>query len=60
MSPVRVHDATANGGTPTHVTLTTGLTDLDVLVRQIADLTDAGLAAVSYTHLDVYKRQGVT
>ena len=26
------------------MTLTTGLTDLDVLVLQIADLTDAGLA----------------
>ena len=39
-----VHDGTANGGTPTHVTLTTGLTDLDVLVIDVTNLADAGLA----------------
>ena len=41
---IRVHDGTANGGTPAHVALTTGLTDVDVGVVDVADLADAGLA----------------
>ena len=39
-----VHDGTADGGTPTHVALPAGLTDLNVLVLQVAHLADAGLA----------------
>ena len=39
-----VHDGAADGRTPTHVTLAAGLTDLNVLVVEIADLTDAGSA----------------
>ena len=53
---IGVHDRTADGGTPTHVTLTAGLADDDVGVIGVADLTDGGAAgnedaAVSYTHL---------
>ena len=39
---VGVHDGAADGGTDAHVTLAAGLTDVDVLVVQVAHLTDAG------------------
>ena len=42
-----VHDGTTNGGTPAHVTLAAGLTDLDVLMLQVAHLTDACLLYTS-------------
>ena len=32
-----VHDGTADGGTPTHVTLTASLTDVDVIVLDVVD-----------------------
>ena len=38
---IRVHDGTADGGTPAHVALATGLTDVDVGVVDVADLADA-------------------
>ena len=39
---IGVHNGTTNGGTNAHVTLTTGLTDVNVLVVQVAHLADAG------------------
>src|SRR5699024_9950153 len=35
-----VHNRTANGGTPTHVALAAGLTDVHVLVIHVANLAD--------------------
>ena len=46
---IRVHNGTADSRTDTHVTFSTSLTDVDQVVVTIA--------SVSYTHLDVYKRQ---
>ena len=39
---IGVHNRTTDGGTDTHVTGTASLTDVDVLVVQVANLTDAG------------------
>ena len=41
---IGVHDGTADSGTPTHVTLTASLTDVDVLVLDVADLANGGIA----------------
>ena len=41
---VGVHDGAADGGTPAHVALAAGLADVDVLVVDVADLADGGLA----------------
>ena len=47
-----VHDGTADGGPPTHVTLAASLTDLNVLVLDVADLADGGHAlGTDVTHL---------
>ena len=54
-----VHDGTANGGTPAHVTLAAGLTDLDVLMLQVAHLTDAGGAVGADGTLSVVKDLGL-
>lgn len=37
-----VHDRTADGGTPAHMTLTASFADVHVLVVQVADLADGG------------------
>ncbi|CAN4042321.1 Glutathione import ATP-binding protein GsiA, partial [Dysosmobacter welbionis] len=41
---IGVHDGAAHGGTPAHVTLAAGLADVDVLVLDVANLTDGGVA----------------
>ena len=41
---VRVHDGTADGRTDAHVALAAGLTDVNVLVIDVADLADDGHA----------------
>ena len=41
---VGVHDRATNGGTPTHVTLTASLTNVDVLVLDVTNLADGGVA----------------
>ena len=43
-----VHYGTANGGTDAHVTLLTGLTDLDGIVLYVTNLTYGSLAAELY------------
>ena len=41
---VRVHNRAAHGGSPAHMALSAGLTDLYVLMVNIADLADSGHA----------------
>ena len=43
---VRVHNRTSDLWSPTHVTLTTSLTDFNILVVDIADLTDSSHTGV--------------
>ncbi len=45
---IRVHNRTADGRADTHVSLTTRLTDLDVLMVDVADLADGGHAGLGY------------